>query len=649
MRGLVLFLGGCAALAAADDGAALFQAIRNGDTAYLKSNLTAGNLETQDRRGATLLMHAAAFGNLETLKLLLDKGANVNARNTFDASALLWSARDPEKARLLVERGADVNARSRQGRTPLMLASLLHGGSPVVAMLLDRGAKVNIQDTRGDTALGLAAGIGAVETMRFLLAHGADPKLANNKGEPPIILATKSKRAEAVRLLLDKGVDVNVASGHYNTVRHGPIAMVRLTPLHRAAAFGPVEMVRDLLKAGAKVDARDSRSLTPLMFACATEYPSVEIVRALLAAGAEVNARDSSGESALDWADKFAYPPILAVLKEAGAERRTDYQQPKRPDVPAPKPAEALARSIALLERSSAEFFRQSGCVACHHQVLIARAQRPARAAGASIDEAAAREQTAQLRGQWLSSQEEFLQSLNPGGGPNRLAENLLGLAAAGYPGDVITDSAVTDLAEAQAADGSWPAGEEQPRPPITESVIGSTARAIGAVRAYAIPARRKEFGSRIARAAAWLKNAKPTATEDFAMQLQGLAWAAAPKPDVDQAAQALMALQREDGGWAGNPNLKSDAYSTGQALTALAESGLPPTTPAYRRGIEYLLATQFPDGSWYVRSRTIKFQPYFESGFPFSHDQWISAAATGWAAQAIAYSLEPRAANARR
>jgi squalene cyclase len=87
---------------------------------------------------------------------------------------------------------------------------------------------------------------------------------------------------------------------------------------------------------------------------------------------------------------------------------------------------------------------------------------------------------------------------------------------------------------------------------------------------------------------------------------------------------------------------MTSDAYATGVALTALAESKvINITDPLYQRGVEYLLSTQFPDGSWHVRSRAIKFQPYFESGFPFGHDQWISAAATAWAAQAIALSVD--------
>ena len=117
---------------------------------------------------------------------------------------------------------------------------------------------------------------------------------------------------------------------------------------------------------------------------------------------------------------------------------------------------------------------------------------------------------------------------------------------------------------------------------------------------------------------------------------------------DLKNAAQTLLALQRSDGGWSGNPYMKTDAYATSVALVALAESKvIKVNDPPYRRGIDYLLSTQFPDGSWHVRSRAIKFQPYFESGFPFGHDQWISAAATAWAAQALALSIGPLAVTA--
>ena len=85
--------------------------------------------------------------------------------------------------------------------------------------------------------------------------------------------------------------------------------------------------------------------------------------------------------------------------------------------------------------------------------------------------------------------------------------------------------------------------------------------------------------------------------------------------------------------GWAQLSSLASDAYATGQALVALKEAGgMAATDAAYELGTQFLLNTQLEDGSWYVRSRSIPFQPYFESGFPHGRDQWISASATNWA-----------------
>jgi hypothetical protein len=66
-------------------------------------------------------------------------------------------------------------------------------------------------------------------------------------------------------------------------------------------------------------------------------------------------------------------------------------------------------------------------------------------------------------------------------------------------------------------------------------------------------------------------------------------------------------------------------------------------TDPAYQRGVRYLLSTQLEDGSWYVRTRSLAFQPYFESDFPHGPDQWISIAASNWAAMALAPTTSPK------
>jgi hypothetical protein len=105
------------------------------------------------------------------------------------------------------------------------------------------------------------------------------------------------------------------------------------------------------------------------------------------------------------------------------------------------------------------------------------------------------------------------------------------------------------------------------------------------------------------------------------------------------------MAEQRADGGWGQRESMACDAYATGQSLYALQAAGIKPSNPAYQKGVKFLLATQKDDGSWFVASRSAKFQPYFESSFPHGHDQWISSAATSWAAAALAHALDSKPA----
>ena len=121
-------------------------------------------------------------------------------------------------------------------------------------------------------------------------------------------------------------------------------------------------------------------------------------------------------------------------------------------------------------------------------------------------------------------------------------------------------------------------------------------------------------------------------------MQLLGLAWTEADKSMLQKRGEQLLAQQQPDGGWAQRAGFPSDAYATGQTLYGLHEAAVISTSDAaYRRGVKYLLDSQFEDGSWHVISRAVKFQPYFESGFPHGPDQWISSAGTAWAAMALA------------
>ena len=88
---------------------------------------------------------------------------------------------------------------------------------------------------------------------------------------------------------------------------------------------------------------------------------------------------------------------------------------------------------------------------------------------------------------------------------------------------------------------------------------------------------------------------------------------------------------------------MESSAYATGKALFALQTAGLSASDGAYERAVRYLLSTQQEDGSWYVRSRAMAFQPYFDAGFPHGFNQWISAMGTSWATLALSQASPGR------
>lgn len=110
----------------------------------------------------------------------------------------------------------------------------------------------------------------------------------------------------------------------------------------------------------------------------------------------------------------------------------------------------------------------------------------------------------------------------------------------------------------------------------------------------------------------------------------------------------AILAKQQANGGWRQREGLTADAYGTGESLYALGEAGgASPASPAYRKGIQFFLSMQRPDGSWFVSSRSARIQAYFDGGFPYEHNQWISNWATSWAALGMEKAIEPPVAMA--
>ena len=313
----------------------------------------------------------------------------------------------------------------------------------------------------------------------------------------------------------------------------------------------------------------------------------------------------------------------------------------KGADAAPPEQLQAAAgKSIALLQRSGPQFFRQSGCVACHQQTVTSMAVAEARRRGLKFDDKTAREEL-QITALTLKSyRARFLQRVDhPANSAPSIGYLAWGLAAEQYPADETTDAMIIEMAGRQTADGSWTAFGH--RPPLEYSPISATALAVHAIQLYVPPGLKRPLDERIGRARDWLASSQPRTNAEHAFRLLGLVWSGAEENLTAEETKTLLVEQRDDGGWAQLSTLESDAYATGLTLYALHEAGGASSEhPAYQRGLEFLLKTQQDDGSWHVKSRAFPFQPYFESGFPHDHDQWISATATGFATVALMRAL---------
>jgi ankyrin repeat protein len=575
------------------------------------------DLTATDAAGSTLLHHAAGFGTLETMTWLLERGADLNARNQRGSTPLHWAIHDEAKVRLLLSRGANVNARQVEGRTPVFLAASLGNGHAILRLALEQGGNPALATANGQTPLMVAAGRGDLDALRLLVGKGVDLNAKNGAGETALMFAASSGNPEAVRFLLEQGADLRVRSKRHETA------------LGNGGTAGVEESVRLLLDRGAEVNVRNIRGFSPLMLAASSDSIPSGVVKLLLAKGADTSYTGDYDETARDLAAKRGDTEVARLL--GGTLRPPQHTTPvaSHTTTGSPSIADAVERALALLEKQSYNFIRTAGCNSCHSQDLPSAVAGFARSRGLK-----APREIPQVPESMMPPAERLM-DLAAVSAPSTAWE-LLDYGMNGVPRNALTDASVRYIKAMQTPEGNWSSNESR-RPPMSAGDFQAAAVTIYAIKHYSPPGERTSSEQAIARAVAWLERAKPELTQDRAFQAIALAWAGESSERTKGAARSLIAMQRADGGWSQMPGLESDAYATGQALYALNLAGkLPLNDPVYRKGIDYLLRTQAADGSWHVKSRSIWLQPYFESGFPYGQDQFISAAGTAWASMAL-------------
>ena len=311
--------------------------------------------------------------------------------------------------------------------------------------------------------------------------------------------------------------------------------------------------------------------------------------------------------------------PVCFVLPSVSAEVGSSSLRPRA--------LEGAEKAVRLIDRTSAIFLEKRKCFTCHTQTFAAIVLTDAAKAGIQVNQE-------NLAAQ-VDRAYEIYDSLG-GVRPDTVGHALLALDVGMRPPNDKTEAMLRYLLNQGKENGHWKVAIEN-REPAEASNFTTNYLAVRATNRYGTTRLKDDIATRHLAVKSWWSRAEARNTEDQVFRLLLADELGISNERKRPFVQRLFDEQLAGGGWAQKPGMESDAYATGSVLVALNRAGgVSAKHQKWQKGIEYLLRTQKRDGSWCVVSRVKPVQEYFESGFPHGKDQFISAFATGWAADAL-------------
>ena len=255
------------------------------------------------------LINAVYENNLSAIQKAVESNPAVIQMKNQHQQTLLFLASSYGRldiVKYLLEKGADIEAKDKMGRTPLITAARERGGIETIRLLVEKGAAVNAVDDAKDSALYLAAWRGFEDIVDYLLEKGAEVPAKDEKGAWIISEAANHGLERLFDVMAAKGADLKIQVEDNATL------------LHSASGGGSLQIISTLLKSGLNVNTKDDCGWTPLHYAAFKGTP--DVIDLLLKNGADINSRNLIGESPFNIASAWGSPETASFLKTRGAD-----------------------------------------------------------------------------------------------------------------------------------------------------------------------------------------------------------------------------------------------------------------------------------------------------------------------------------------
>ncbi|ORX57695.1 ankyrin [Piromyces finnis] len=275
--------------------------------------LNAGaNINAKDAAGKSALMYILSTKrvSLKLLKLLIKHGAQINDVDNLNISPLIYACKGNNKhiLKFLLESGADTSIVSKDGKQLISFATM-NNCIFLARYLIESNIikDINCVDKNFETPLMFAVQKKNIDMIRYLLNNGADVNFMNKKDETALskILSCcriSKKMMECLKVLIDHGADVNRVYSISNNNNNNGISYLKETPLIFSVNRKNLNLIKFFINNGANIDGKDDRGATPLYYAIFNSN-KVEIVKYLVEKGANINEIiNDSNETVIFWA-----------------------------------------------------------------------------------------------------------------------------------------------------------------------------------------------------------------------------------------------------------------------------------------------------------------------------------------------------------